>query len=62
VTAGVRGELNRIWLHDDGLTYLTGISVGTNVADYSYYVDRPQATNDFHGLGAFLYFAEETRP
>ncbi|MEW2522910.1 glycoside hydrolase family 88 protein [Actinacidiphila alni] len=59
VDAGKRGELARISLHTDGLTYLTGISVGTNVADYAYYVGRPQATNDFHGLGAFLFFYEE---
>ncbi|NUQ96526.1 MAG: carbohydrate-binding protein [Streptomyces sp.] len=60
VDAGKRGELDRISLHSDGLTYLTTISVGTNVGDYAYYINRPQATNDFHGLGAFLYFYEET--
>lgn len=59
VDAGKRGELARISLHDDGLTYLTNTSVGTNVGDYAYYVGRPQATNDLHGLGAFLYFYEE---
>jgi unsaturated rhamnogalacturonyl hydrolase len=61
VDAGRRGELARISLHSDGLTYLTSISVGTNVGDYAYYIDRPRATNDFHGLGAFLYFSEELR-
>jgi unsaturated rhamnogalacturonyl hydrolase len=60
VDAGRRGELSRISLHTDGLTYLTRISVGTNVGDYAYYIGRPQATNDFHGLGAFLLFAEQT--
>jgi unsaturated rhamnogalacturonyl hydrolase len=59
VDAGKRGELNRISLHSDGLTYLTTISIGTNVGDYSYYINRTQATNDFHGLGAFLFFYEE---
>ncbi|CAG6396386.1 glycoside hydrolase family 88 protein [Streptomyces cocklensis] len=59
VDAGRRGELDRISLHGDGLTYLTSTSVGTNVGDYAYYVARPQATNDLHGLGAFLYFTEE---
>jgi unsaturated rhamnogalacturonyl hydrolase len=58
--AGTRGELNRISLHSDGLTYLTVVSPGTGVGAYSYYVTRPQATNDFHGLGAFLFFSEET--
>jgi unsaturated rhamnogalacturonyl hydrolase len=60
VDAGKQGELNRISLHSDGLTYLTTISVGTSVGDYSYYVNRTRATNDFHGLGAFLFFYEET--
>ncbi|WP_426502723.1 glycoside hydrolase family 88 protein [Dactylosporangium sp. McL0621] len=60
VDAGRTGELNRISLHSDGLTYLTTISIGTNVGDYAFYVDRTQATNDFHGLGAFLFFAEES--
>jgi unsaturated rhamnogalacturonyl hydrolase len=59
VDAGKRGELNRISLHSDGLTYLTTISIGTNVGDYTYYINRTQATNDFHGLGAFLFFYEE---
>ncbi len=59
VDAGKRGELNRISLHSDGLTYLTTICVGTNVGDYSYYINRTRATNDFHGLGAFLFFYEE---
>ncbi|CAG7646176.1 glycoside hydrolase family 88 protein [Actinacidiphila bryophytorum] len=57
VTAGRAGVLARISLHSDGLTYLTTTSVGTNVGDYTYYVNRPQATNDLHGLGAFLYFS-----
>ena len=60
VDAGRAGELNRISLHNDGLTYLSTISVGTNVGDYAFYVGRTQATNDFHGLGAFLFFAEES--
>ena len=59
VDAGKQGELNRISLHSDGLTYLTTISIGTNVGDYSYYINRTKATNDFHGLGAFLFFYEE---
>jgi hypothetical protein len=60
VDAGRAGEVNRISLHSDGLTYLTTVSIGTNVGDYAYYIGRTQATNDFHGLGAFLFFAEES--
>jgi unsaturated rhamnogalacturonyl hydrolase len=29
------------------------------VGDYAYYVARTQATNDFHGLGAFLIMNEQ---
>lgn len=36
-------------------------SNGTNVGDYAYYVARTRATNDFHGLGAFLIMNEQLR-
>jgi len=58
---GVQGVLNRISLGSDGRTNLTEISIGTNVGDYSYYINRDRATNDFHGLGAFLIMYEQTR-
>jgi unsaturated rhamnogalacturonyl hydrolase len=58
---GYEGVLSRISLGDDGLTNLTDISVGTNVGDLAYYLARPRATNDFHGLGAFLIMQEELR-
>lgn len=53
------GVLQRILLGSDGRTDLTEISVGTNVGDYSYYIDRARASNDFHGLGAFLIMSEQ---
>jgi len=53
-----QGVLARISL-SKGLTNLTTISVGTNVGDYSYYIGRTQATNDFHGLGPFLIMNEQ---
>ncbi|PKV88854.1 glycoside hydrolase family 105 protein [Streptomyces sp. TLI_146] len=56
---GYRGVLDRISLGADGRTNLTDISVGTNVGDYAYYVARTRATNDFHGLGAFLIMNEQ---
>ncbi|MFK8908208.1 glycoside hydrolase family 105 protein [Streptomyces sp. YS-3] len=56
---GYRGVLARISLGADGRTELTDISVGTNVGDYAYYVARTRATNDFHGLGAFLIMNEQ---
>lgn len=54
-----KGVLARLSLGSDGLTNLTGISVGTNVGGYAYYVGRTQATNDLHGLGAFLIMNEQ---
>ncbi len=58
---GYQGVLGRISLGSDGRTNLTGISIGTNVGSYSYYVGRTKATNDFHGLGAFLIMNEQLR-
>jgi len=56
---GFEGVLQRISLGSDNRTYLATISIGTNVGDYSYYVNRTQATNDNHGLGAFLIMFEQ---
>jgi unsaturated rhamnogalacturonyl hydrolase len=56
---GYQGVLKKISLGSDGRTNLTDISVGTNVGSYSYYVGRDRATNDFHGLGAFLIMNEQ---
>lgn len=58
---GYQGVLDKVSLGPDGRTELTGISVGTNVGDYAYYVARTRATNDFHGLGAFLIMNEQLR-
>ncbi|MFI6474209.1 glycoside hydrolase family 105 protein [Streptomyces sp. NPDC050516] len=58
---GYHGVLAEISLGSDGRTNLTDISIGTNVGDYSYYVGRTRATNDFHGLGAFLIMNEQLR-
>ncbi|WP_432890256.1 glycoside hydrolase family 88 protein [Kribbella sp. CA-245084] len=56
---GYQGVLSKLSLGSDGRTNLTGISIGTNVGDYKYYVGRERATNDFHGLGAFLLMNEQ---
>ncbi|WP_084557610.1 glycoside hydrolase family 88 protein [Hamadaea tsunoensis] len=58
---GYAGVLQKISLHSDNLTYLTDISIGTSVGDYAYYIGRTRATNDFHGLGAFLIMNEQLR-
>jgi hypothetical protein len=57
---GYQGVLARISLDSHGLTNLTQICIGTNVgARLSADLTRPRATNDFHGLGAFLILNEQ---
>ncbi|MFJ3304053.1 glycoside hydrolase family 105 protein [Streptomyces sp. NPDC086549] len=58
---GYEGVLARLSVGADGRTNLADISVGTNVGDYAYYVARTRATNDLHGLGAFLIMNEQLR-
>ena len=56
---GYKGVLSRLSLGPDGMTNLAGICVGTDVGDLAWYLARPRATNDLHGLGAFLLMNEE---
>jgi unsaturated rhamnogalacturonyl hydrolase len=58
-TKGYQGVLQQISLGSDNHTNLTEICIGTNVGDYPFYIARPRATNDFHGLGAFLIMNEQ---
>ncbi|MFF4211729.1 glycoside hydrolase family 105 protein [Streptomyces sp. NPDC001796] len=58
---GYQGVLAKLSVGSDGRTNLADISIGTNVGDYAYYVGRTRATNDFHGLGAFLIMNEQLR-
>ncbi|SEE14822.1 glycoside hydrolase family 105 protein [Streptomyces sp. Ag109_O5-10] len=58
---GYQGVLAELSVGADGRTELAGISIGTNVGDYAYYVARTRAVNDFHGLGAFLIMNEQLR-
>ncbi|MGW3145167.1 glycoside hydrolase family 88/105 protein [Streptomyces sp. NPDC001177] len=58
---GQQGVLAKVEIGADGRTNLADISIGTNVGDYAYYVARTRATNDFHGLGAFLIMNEQLR-
>jgi unsaturated rhamnogalacturonyl hydrolase len=55
---GYQGVLDELSVGTDGRTNLANISIGTNVGSYGYYVGRTRATNDFHGLGAFLLMNE----
>jgi len=56
---GYQGVLQRISLDGSGMTNLTQICIGTNVGNLAFYLARPRATNDFHGLGAFLIMNEQ---
>jgi unsaturated rhamnogalacturonyl hydrolase len=58
---GYAGVLTKVSLGPDGMTNLTDICEGTNVADLAYYLGRKRSTNDFHGLGAFLIMNERLR-
>jgi unsaturated rhamnogalacturonyl hydrolase len=55
---GYQGVLTKISLDADGMTNITDICEGTNVADIAYYFARKRNANDFHGLGAFLIMNE----
>ncbi|MDT8913433.1 glycoside hydrolase family 88 protein [Amycolatopsis sp. PS_44_ISF1] len=59
VDAGYDGVRDRVSVADGGATQITQIGVGTNVGDQAFYLARPRATNDFHGIGAFLYLNEQ---
>ena len=56
---GYAGVLTKISLDQNGMTNLTDICEGTNVADLPYYYARKRLTNDLHGLGAFLIMNEK---
>jgi unsaturated rhamnogalacturonyl hydrolase len=56
---GYQGVLQRLSLDSSGMTNLTEICIGTNVGDLAFYLARPRATNDFHGLGSFLIMNEQ---
>jgi unsaturated rhamnogalacturonyl hydrolase len=57
---GYNGVLSKVSLAADGVTTsIKDICVGTDVGDYAYYIARTKATNDLHGLGAFLIMSEQ---
>jgi unsaturated rhamnogalacturonyl hydrolase len=58
---GYRGVLAKISLDSAKHVRLTDICIGTNVGNYAFYIARPRATNDFHGLGAFMIMNEQLR-
>jgi unsaturated rhamnogalacturonyl hydrolase len=56
---GYQGVLSQVSRDSNGLSKIKNISIGTNVGVLSYYLARTRATNDFHGLGAFLIMFEQ---
>jgi len=56
---GYAGVQTKLSLDQNGDTSIIDICEGTNVADLAYYFGRKRATNDFHGLGAFLIMNEK---
>jgi unsaturated rhamnogalacturonyl hydrolase len=58
VDRGHAGVLAKVSRGSDGLTSIADICIGTNVGDLDFYLARPRATNDLHGLGSFLIMNE----
>jgi unsaturated rhamnogalacturonyl hydrolase len=56
---GFRGVMEKLSLGADGSTNVADICIGTSVGDAAYSFNRMRATNDFHGLGAFLIMYEQ---
>jgi unsaturated rhamnogalacturonyl hydrolase len=56
---GYAGVLTQLSKGSDGLTNITNTVTGAAPNTYSYYIGRTRATNDFHGLGAFLIMSEQ---
>ncbi|MDO3411753.1 glycoside hydrolase family 88 protein [Saccharibacillus sp. CPCC 101409] len=44
---------------DTGNVIIGNVCVGTNVGDYTFYVNRPTSENDLHGAGAFILMCTE---
>ncbi|MES2393136.1 MAG: glycoside hydrolase family 88 protein [Acidobacteriota bacterium] len=58
---GYAGVLTQVSLDADGHAHIANICIGTNLGDLAFYYGRPRATDDFHGIGAFLIMNEQLR-
>lgn len=58
---GYAGVLTQVSLDANGHAHIANICIGTNVGDLAFYYGRPRATDDFHGIGAFLIMNEQLR-
>lgn len=59
--AGYRGTRAKLFASPEGGVSIRDICAGTVVGDLSYYLHRPQNTNDIHGTGQFLLMNEQMR-
>jgi unsaturated rhamnogalacturonyl hydrolase len=55
---GVEGVLRSLAYDENGIR-IGNVCVGTNVGDYTHYINRPTSVNDLHGVGAFLIMCAE---
>jgi unsaturated rhamnogalacturonyl hydrolase len=58
-TKGYQGVLKMASIGSDGRANIANIVTGAIPGSLTYYLSRPRATNDWHGLGAFLVMYEE---
>jgi unsaturated rhamnogalacturonyl hydrolase len=56
---GYKGVLTQVSTDSKGSTHVKNICVGTNVGNAAYYFGRTRATDDLHGLGAFVIMNEQ---
>ncbi|MCL2244817.1 MAG: glycoside hydrolase family 88 protein [Treponema sp.] len=53
-----KGIINSLKFMEEDLI-ISNICIGTGVGDYQFYINRPTAENDLHGMGAFLLMCTE---
>jgi unsaturated rhamnogalacturonyl hydrolase len=53
-----RGVIDSLSVEGDDLI-ISPVCIGTGVGDYDFYLKRPVARNDLHGMGAFLLMCTE---
>ncbi len=59
VAKGYQGVMEKVSIGSDGRSNIADICTGTSVGDAPYYLNRPRATNEIHGIGPFLIMNEQ---
>ena len=54
-----RGIIGNCYLDEDGYLVIDNVCRGACVGDYEYYINRPKAKNDMHGIGTFCFLMAE---